>query len=141
MRTLEKLNDQEFQIHQGQKLALGRLNVFIGGNGAGKSNLIEVFHFLREIVNQHLGDYVGTKGGADTLLHFGRRNSPEMSFRLEFGEGDTGKWLFRAVTKYERGQPDNWFREGHFIMNANIIPSRTPPSGFVQFEGVKTETN
>jgi predicted ATPase len=89
MRTLEKLTIKNFKSIRDQTLALGRLNVFIGGNGAGKSNLIEAFRFLREIVNQHLAVYTGTKGGADTLLYFGRKRSPEMSFRLEFGEGDT----------------------------------------------------
>ena len=52
MRTLEKLTIKNFKSIREQTLALGRLNVFIGGNGAGKSNLIEVFSFLREIVNQ-----------------------------------------------------------------------------------------
>jgi predicted ATPase len=89
MRTLEKLTIKNFKSIREQTLALGRLNVFIGGNGAGKSNLIEVFRFLREIVNQNLAGYVGVKGGADTLLYFGRKETPEMSFRLEFGPSDT----------------------------------------------------
>ena len=89
MRTLEKLTIKSFKSIREQALELGLLNVFIGGNGAGKSNLIEVFRFLREIVNQNLAGYIGVKGGADTLLYFGRKNLPEMSFRLEFGEGDT----------------------------------------------------
>ena len=87
MRTLEKLTIKNFKSIREQTLALGRLNVFIGGNGAGKSNLIGVFRFLREIVNQNLAGYTGIKGGADSLLYFGRKRSPEMSFRLEFGEG------------------------------------------------------
>jgi predicted ATPase len=90
MRTLEKLTIKNFKSIREQTLALGRLNVFIGGNGAGKSNLIEAFRFLRETINQNLAEYTGTKGGADTLLYFGRKRSPEMSFFLEFGEGDTG---------------------------------------------------
>jgi predicted ATPase len=89
MRTLEKLTIKNFKSIREQTLALGRLNVFIGGNGAGKSNLIEVFRFLREIVNQNLAGYTGKRGGADSLLYFGRKRSPEMSFQLEFGEGDT----------------------------------------------------
>lgn len=89
MRTLEKLTINNFKSIREQSLALGRLNVFIGGNGAGKSNLIEVFRFLREIVNQNLAGYTGMKGGADSLLYFGRKRSPEMSFALEFGEKDT----------------------------------------------------
>ena len=89
MRTLEKLTITGFKSIREQTLALGPLNVFIGGNGVGKSNLIGAFRFLREIVNQNLAGYTLTRGGADTLLHFGRKRTPEMSFRLEFGEGDT----------------------------------------------------
>src|SRR5271169_6015319 len=89
MRTLEKLTIKNFKSIREQTLELGKLNVFIGGNGVGKSNLIGAFRFLREIVNQNLAEYVRTKGGADTLLYFGRKRSPEMSFRLEFGEGET----------------------------------------------------
>lgn len=94
MRILEKLTIKNFKSIREQTLELGLLNVFIGGNGVGKSNLIEVFRFLREIVNQNLSGYTGTKGGADTLLYFGRKRSPAMSFRLEFGEGDTGNAYF-----------------------------------------------
>jgi predicted ATPase len=89
MRTLEKLTIKNFKSIREQALALGRLNVFIGGNGAGKSNLIEVFRFLREIVNQNLAGYTLKKGGADSLLYFGRKRSPEMVVQMEFGEGDT----------------------------------------------------
>lgn len=89
MRTLEKLTVKNFKSIREQTLMLGFLNIFIGGNGSGKSNLIEVFRFLREIVNQNLGGYTAIKGGADTLLYFGRKKSPEMAFFLEFGEGST----------------------------------------------------
>ena len=51
MRTLEKLTIKNFKSIREQTLALGRLNVLIGANGSGKSNLIEAFRFLREIVS------------------------------------------------------------------------------------------
>jgi len=89
MRTLEKITIKGFKSIREQTLALGPLNVFIGGNGCGKSNLIEVFRFLREIVTQNLAGYVVKKGGADTLLHFGRKRTPEMDLFLEFAEGST----------------------------------------------------
>jgi predicted ATPase len=89
MRTLEKLIIQNFKSIREQTLALGRLNVFIGGNGAGKSNLIDVFKFLRELMSGRLGEYTAKKGGADALLHFGRKKSPEMCLKLTFGEGST----------------------------------------------------
>jgi len=43
MRTLEKLTIKNFKSIREQIIEPGLLNIFIGGNGAGKSNLIEVF--------------------------------------------------------------------------------------------------
>ena len=89
MRTLKKLTIKNFKSIREQTIEPGLLNIFIGGNGVGKSNLIEVFRFLREIVNQNLGGYTAQKGGADKLLYFGRKQSSQMEISLEFGEGDT----------------------------------------------------
>ena len=87
MRTLEKLTIKNFKSIREQTLELGKLNVFIGGNGVGKSNLIQVFRFLREIAQQNLGNYSLSKG-VDALLHFSRKKSRFMEFYVEFGEGD-----------------------------------------------------
>lgn len=87
MRKLEKLTIENYKSIREQTLELGQLNVFIGGNGAGKSNLISAFRFLREIVTQNLATYTATKGGADSLLYFGRKRSKTMKLRVEFCEG------------------------------------------------------
>ena len=87
MRILKKITIKNFKSIREQTLELAPLNVFIGGNGAGKSNLIEVFRCLREIVNQNLAVYTAQKGGANTLLHYGRKKSSKMEFFLEFREG------------------------------------------------------
>jgi len=84
MSRLEKIKIKNFKSIREQTLELGSLNVFIGGNGSGKSNFIEVFHLLREIVNRRLAEYTQRRGGADTLLRFGRKNSSEMRFFLQF---------------------------------------------------------
>lgn len=89
MRKLEELTIRGFKSIREQTLELERLNVFIGGNGVGKSNLIGVFRFLHEVVNQRLAKYVGTRGGADSILHFGRKVTSDMEFVLTFGEGNT----------------------------------------------------
>src|SRR5258706_1948136 len=89
MRKLETLTVRNFKSIRDQTLRLEALNVFIGGNGSGKSNLVEVFRFLREIVEQNLAGYTAKKGGSDTLLHFGRKHSSSMEIRVEFGEGIT----------------------------------------------------
>ena len=86
MRTLGKIAIKGFKSIRDQTLELDRLNVFIGGNGVGKSNLIGVFRFLHEVINQRLEKYVVTRGGADNILHFGRKTTPRMEFTLQFDD-------------------------------------------------------
>jgi len=88
MRTLEQLTVKNFKSIREQTLRLARLNVFIGGNGSGKSNLIGVFHFLNRVVSGDLQNYAGESGGANSILHFGRKQSPSLSIELEFVEGN-----------------------------------------------------
>jgi predicted ATPase len=89
MRILERLQIKNFKSIREQELRLGQLNVFIGGNGAGKSNLMQAFRFLREIVTQNLATY-SLERGADNLLYFGRKTSSFMEFYIEFGEDKNG---------------------------------------------------
>jgi predicted ATPase len=90
MHGLEKLTIKNFKSIREQSLELERLNVFIGANGAGKSNLIQVFQFLREIQQRNLATY-SLQRGADSLLYFGRKTSRFMEFYLEFSEDDISK--------------------------------------------------
>jgi predicted ATPase len=76
-------------------LSLNPVNVFIGANGAGKSNLISLFQFLKAIVNSKLQDFVGRAGGADTLLYYGTKASPMMRVALDF-EFKTGPGMYYA---------------------------------------------
>jgi predicted ATPase len=88
MRTLESITIRNFKSIREQSLKLGRLNIFIGGNGSGKSNLIGAFHFLNRIVSGELQTYTGVAGGADSILYFGRRRSSSLSVELQFQEAE-----------------------------------------------------
>jgi predicted ATPase len=70
-----------------EKLPLRSINILIGANGSGKSNFISVFSFLHSIRDGRLRDYVTAAGGAEKLLHFGSKNTKEMSFHLSFKDG------------------------------------------------------
>jgi predicted ATPase len=65
-------------------LELHPLNILIGANGAGKSNFVGFFRFLREMVSQRLQLSVAKSGGADTILYLG----PKITQRI------TGKFYF-----------------------------------------------
>ena len=61
------------------------INILIGGNGVGKSNFISIFSLLRNIYNQNLQKYIAFKGGADSFLHFGKKNTSEIKLTIFFG--------------------------------------------------------
>ena len=68
-----------------ERLALGPINIVIGSNGSGKSNLIGVFAFLGEIRAGRLQEYVVRSGGADKILHFGFPNTSKMDIHVSLG--------------------------------------------------------
>ncbi|MEM9453126.1 MAG: AAA family ATPase [Myxococcota bacterium] len=88
-----------------EDLKLLPINVLIGANGSGKSNFLGVFAFLKEIREGRLQDYVARQGGADRILYFGAKVTPQVEFRLSTGA--SGYWLSLAVTAEDRLYPAN----------------------------------
>jgi predicted ATPase len=66
-------------------IELGKLNVLIGANGAGKSNFIGFFRLINRILENQLQASVGDAGGPDALLHFGRKRTEELRAEMYFG--------------------------------------------------------
>ena len=66
-------------------LELNRLNILIGANGAGKSNLISFFKLIGKIVDEQLQLAIGESGGPDSVLHFGRKKTERLKAELYFG--------------------------------------------------------
>ena len=64
---------------------LRSLNVLIGANGAGKSNLLDVLRMLPAIVSRRLQLFVAEQGGPDALLHRGRKHTKEID--VEYASG------------------------------------------------------
>jgi predicted ATPase len=56
-------------------LPIRQLNVVIGANGAGKSNLIGAFGLLSQLVEGRLQTAVARAGGASVLLHRGPKRT------------------------------------------------------------------
>lgn len=90
MSKLHSLLVRGFKSIRDQKLELDSLNVFIGGNGAGKSNLVGVFHLLNCVANQQLQIYTGEAGGANAVLHFGRKHTKILEVITEFHTDNHG---------------------------------------------------
>ena len=67
---------------------LKKINILIGPNGVGKSNFIQFFYLLNNIVNQNLQSYITEKGGADNFLFFGKKFSESVVGHISFGNNE-----------------------------------------------------
>ena len=83
---IDKLTIKGFKSLQDVELKLGKLNVLIGPNGVGKSNLVSYFEMLRRMVAEDLQVWTGRQGGADRILTYGAKTTPGLTSRIQFGE-------------------------------------------------------
>lgn len=81
---IEQVLIKNYKSIKNLSLPLNRLNVLIGLNGAGKSNLISFFELTKSIYEQRLGSYTLSKGGIDNLLCQGRKISPSIQGLIDF---------------------------------------------------------
>ena len=88
MAMLRKLDIKGYRSVKSASLELRSLNVFIGANGAGKSNFVSFFKLLNEMMAGRLQEYIGKTGRGQAVLHFGSKTTPQLEARLEFEEGD-----------------------------------------------------
>ena len=65
-------------------LELRPLNVLIGANGAGKSNLVSFFKMMNEMMAGRLQQYIASTGHATSNLYFGPRTTPQLEAELVF---------------------------------------------------------
>lgn len=70
-----------------ENFPLRNINILIGANGAGKSNLISVFRLINHIYNQQLQAYTKIKN-IDSLFYFGTKNTDTISFDFKFNNGN-----------------------------------------------------
>ena len=85
---LEYINIQGFKSIKSMELELKPINVFIGSNGSGKSNLVSFFKMAHAIFNRNLQRYV-IEEKADNLLYFGRKITENLIGKLIFSYGIT----------------------------------------------------
>jgi len=72
----------------GQDIEFRDVNVCIGPNAAGKSNLVSFFRMLNFMTTNALQRFVGDQGYSDSILHFGSAVTPVMEAELVFARDD-----------------------------------------------------
>ena len=83
---IKKLTVHGFKSIERQTIELGALNVLIGANGSGKSNLLAALSFFRASALGNPDVLVQRSGGADRLLYHGKKTTKSCFFVCEGGD-------------------------------------------------------
>jgi predicted ATPase len=87
-RPLNGIHVSGFKSIRDQTIEFRPLNILIGANGSGKSNLIGVFELLHATVEGRLQTFIGVEDGAERLLYSGRKKTDEISLHLKFARNE-----------------------------------------------------
>ena len=128
---------------------LAPINVLIGANGAGKSNLISFFELLSAIYNQRLQCYILERGGIVRLLHNGLKGSDKIRGVFNFSNKnalgfvllptDTGGAVIATQDCFNSGgSPDTDYEAWHRatwdngVLESQIRENKTWRAGYLQ---------
>ena len=144
---LKNIQLKGFKSIKDLNLELRPVNVLIGANGAGKSNLVGFFKMINEMMAGRLQQYVAGAGRSQSILHFGPRVTPLLEARLEFevyngidtyemrlvhAAGDTLIFADEALKFHQTGWPrPNIAPSGRDIVK-HAFPMRPPPASLRQ---------
>ncbi|SFD20235.1 Predicted ATPase [Chitinophaga sp. CF118] len=109
-RKLKEVTIEGYKSIQSLTISVNDVNVLIGANGAGKSNFISAFKFLRNIIQERLQISVREAGGADTLLFYGSKQTKNLSLSLSFTYDRVYKIILTPSVD------DNLFFEGEYCI-------------------------
>ena len=110
---IKRIRVRNFKSFADADLELGRFNVVVGANAAGKSNLVQIFRFLRDIRRDGLDNAVSMQGGPQYIHNLrlgGNSTSIELETALSEGfripvptkhkvYGTGGKWRLEFKTE------------------------------------------
>lgn len=128
---------------------LAPINVLIGANGAGKSNLISFFELLSALYNQRLQRYILERGGIGRLLHNGLKGSNKIRGVFNFSNknalgfvllpSDTGGAVIATQDCFNSGgSPDTDYEAWHRatwdngVSESQIRDNKTWRAGYLQ---------
>jgi len=80
---LRYVNIEGYKSIKAQSIPLADMNVLIGQNGAGKTNFISLFKFIRNIIAGRLKN-ISQTFGAETLLYYGSKETQRITINLDF---------------------------------------------------------
>jgi predicted ATPase len=82
---LQHIQIRGFKSIKQLDLEMKSINILIGANGAGKSNFISIFTFLRNLSEGKLQTYAERNGFANAFFHFGAKETKKITLEIDIG--------------------------------------------------------
>jgi len=76
---IRKITITNFKSFKKLEVELGKFSLFIGANASGKSNFIQIFKFLRDIIQSGLDNAISLQGGVEYLRNMNIGASENLS--------------------------------------------------------------
>lgn len=86
---IKKIKVNNFKSFNDLELNLNKYNLFIGPNASGKSNFIQIFKFLRDIVDYDLYNAISMQGGNEYLrnINIGKKDNFKLKITFDAKSG------------------------------------------------------
>jgi len=108
-KTIAKIENLEFE----------NVNIFIGANGSGKSNIVSFFEMIGYMMTNSFGNYVANNGFASSMLYHGHRvtntiesdiqfhsntGTSDYKFRISHTVSDSFLFMDETITYHKKGE-------------------------------------
>src|SRR4030042_1162169 len=98
--SLKKLKVTNFKSFNKAEMQFGSFNVVIGANAAGKSNFIQIFQFIKEVISSGLDNAISMQGGINYLRNMNIGASKDFSVTAVFDQEMS--WTGKVNNKLEK---------------------------------------
>ena len=116
---IDYIKIEGYKSIKSMELDLKPINIFIGSNGAGKSNLVSFFRLINAIFNKQLQGYMKEEK-IDSLLYFGRKMTESMYGKLIFSEYKNENNAYWFKLAYDKQGGDVFIKEEGSGYNVDI---------------------
>jgi len=108
---VSKMNIANWRNFTKAELSLFETTYLIGPNASGKSNLLDIFRFMRDLVKAHGGGLqqsIASRGGLTKVRSLAARRNPRVELDIELREtlentNDAPDWRYVLSIKTEKG--------------------------------------
>lgn len=121
MRSIEI---KGYKSIKNQTIELRPINIMIGANGSGKSNLLSFFTFVRNLYARNMQVHVSLNGGMDAFLYQGRKETEQLYAKLIFENSNAYSFTLTAgQDKFIITEEKLWYEHNPFAPNSLNIAS------------------